>query len=116
MFASLVAININLDADNEGLETIFGFLSILCFQKSNVFVGCGSADVEDPCQLRHIRLLCASGKAGYFQHNDGISFLGCHKKSRFPQIGKRDNYLIIYLSIPQAKAASIKARSFITAS
>ena len=30
--------------------------AILCFQKSNVFVNCGSADVADPCQFRNIQL------------------------------------------------------------
>jgi len=30
---------------------------LLCFQKSNVFVGCGSADVADPCEFRHMGLL-----------------------------------------------------------
>ena len=34
---------------------------ILCFQKSNVFVGGGSADVADPCQFRHIQLLALVG-------------------------------------------------------
>ena len=29
----------------------------LCFQKSNVLVNCGSADVADPCEFRHIQLL-----------------------------------------------------------
>jgi len=33
----------------------------LCFQKSNVFIGCGSADVADPCQFRHIQLLALVG-------------------------------------------------------
>ena len=31
--------------------------TILCFQKSYVFVNCGSADVADPCEFRHIQLL-----------------------------------------------------------
>ena len=34
-----------------------GSLFDLSFQKSNVFVNCGSADVADPCEFRHIQLL-----------------------------------------------------------
>ena len=33
----------------------------LCFQKSNVFINCGSADVADPCEFRHIQLLALVG-------------------------------------------------------
>ena len=36
-------------------------LQFLCFQKSNVLVNCGSADVADPCELRHIQLLAFVG-------------------------------------------------------
>ena len=34
---------------------------MLYFQKSNVFVNCGSADVADPCEFRHIQLLALVG-------------------------------------------------------
>ena len=37
------------------------FPVFLCFQKSNVFVSCGSTDVADPCQFRHIQLLALVG-------------------------------------------------------
>ena len=33
----------------------------LPLQKSNVFVNCGSADVADPCEFRHIQLLALVG-------------------------------------------------------
>ena len=33
----------------------------LCFQKTNVFVNCGSAYVADPCEFRHIQLLALVG-------------------------------------------------------
>ena len=33
----------------------------LCFQKSNVFVSCGSADVADSCQFADIQLLALVG-------------------------------------------------------
>ena len=33
----------------------------LCFQKSNVLVCGGSADVADPCEFRHIQLLALVG-------------------------------------------------------
>jgi|GEM_PF-3423718 len=35
---------------------------MLCFQKSNVFVNCGSADVADPCQFADIQLLTLVGE------------------------------------------------------
>ena len=38
-----------------------GSLFLLCFQKTNVFVGCGSADVADPCQFADIQLLTLVG-------------------------------------------------------
>ena len=34
---------------------------LLCFQKSIVFVNCGSADVANPCQLADIQLLALVG-------------------------------------------------------
>ena len=34
---------------------------LLCFQKSNVLVCGGSADVADPCEFRHIQLLALVG-------------------------------------------------------
>ena len=34
----------------------------LSFQKSNVFVCCGSADVANPCQLADIQLLALVGR------------------------------------------------------
>ena len=34
---------------------------LLCFQKSNVLVCCGSADVADPCQFADIQLLALVG-------------------------------------------------------
>ena len=36
--------------------------TILYFQKSNVFVNCGSADVADPCQFADIQLLALVGR------------------------------------------------------
>ena len=38
-----------------------GSLFDLSFQKSNVFVCGGSADVADPCEFRHIQLLALVG-------------------------------------------------------
>ena len=46
---------------------------------------------------------------------DDITF-SIKEKPRSLNFRKRGHCQIIYLSIPQAKAASIKARSFITAS
>ena len=38
-----------------------GSLFDLSFQKSNVFVNCGSADVANPCQFADIQLLALVG-------------------------------------------------------
>ena len=43
------------------MERIFIRSISLCFQKSNVLVCGGSADVADPCQFRHIQLLTLVG-------------------------------------------------------
>ena len=51
----------------------------LCFQKSIVFVCCGSADVADPCEFRHIQLLALVG--GVVAKEGGRDVLFAHLRS-----------------------------------
>ena len=50
----------------------------LYFQKSNVFVGCGSADVADPCQLADIQLLTLVGGVAAKEGGGGVLFAHLH--------------------------------------
>ena len=69
---------------------IFGTLFFLCFQKSNIFVGCGSADVADPCQFTDIQLLALVG--GGVAKEGGKDVLFAHLRSVFLYI--HDIYVV----------------------
>ena len=56
-----------------------GSLFDLSFQKSNVFVNCGSADVANPCQFADIQLLALVG--GVVAKEGGGDVLFAHLRS-----------------------------------
>ena len=60
--------------------------NFLSFQKSNVFVNCGSADVADPCEFRHIQPLALVG--GVVAKEGGGDVLFAHLRSAdLPTLG-----------------------------
>ena len=65
----------------------FRFPVFLCFQKSNVFVNCGSADIANPCQFADIQLLALVG--GVVAKEGGGDVLFAHLRQ--PGIRKNRN-------------------------
>ena len=70
---------LSLTTNNVKQGAIRGSLFLLSFQKSNVLVSCGSADVADSRQFRHIQLLALV--CGVVAEEVGGDVLSTHLRS-----------------------------------